>query len=183
MCSYMYPTPRQLRLLADVCCVPPTRRDAGNFFECSIQGKLCSPSTPGFNASSPTFSQSQYEFCLRAQNGPAKCLVRPCQPQIDAESAVGATCVAVAISSWRATMQSGLGDTSCAVPSSLARLAQQCSLFCDVLCMLWRQVPDPIIRRFTEEWKVYAPGYVGANSTGGYGFLDHEFNKVRHFNI
>jgi ribonuclease I len=86
--------------------------DAGDFFECSIQGKLCSPSTPGFNVSSPTFSQSQYEFCLRAQNGPAKCLV-----------------------------------------------------------------PDPIIRRFTEEWKVYAPGYVGANSTGGYGFLDHEFNK------
>lgn len=42
-----------------------------------------------------------------------------------------------------------------------------------------RQVPDSVIRRYNEEWKVYAPGFVGANSTGGYGFLDHEFFKVR----
>lgn len=76
-----------------------THRDAGDFFECSIQGKLCSPSTPGFNVSSPTFSQSQYEFCLRAQNGPSKCLVRPCQSQNDAESAAGATCLAVSVRS------------------------------------------------------------------------------------
>ena len=44
--------------------------------------------------------------------------------------------------------------------------------------LLLRQVPDSVIRRYNEEWKVYAPGFVGANSTGGYGFLDHEFTKV-----
>lgn len=70
------------------------------------------------------------------------------------------------------------GPPSCLVPLSLHRLAQHCpdhlnSVGCAV------QIPDAVIRRYTEEWKVYAPGYVGANSTGGYGFLDHEFFKVR----
>ncbi len=31
------------------------------------------------------------------------------------------------------------------------------------------QVSDATISRFNEDWKTYAPGYVGANSTGGYG--------------
>lgn len=44
-------------------------------------------------------------------------------------------------------------------------------------------MPSSTIKKLTEEWKVYAPGFVGANSTGGYGFLDHEFFKVQRLQL
>lgn len=42
----------------------------GSFFQCSVNGNLCSWS----NASSPFFSQANYEDCMRA-TGVSQCLV------------------------------------------------------------------------------------------------------------